>query len=702
MPKPSEFSRRQFLGTSLSASLGASLGASMVLTAFPGKLWAAGPETELDKELVLRCAIMSDVHFKTDPNCAEKKRLEKLMRFLPTYAKDSAHPNFDAVMVVGDMSDHGYAAELVPFRDTLLGNLPQGAQALLCMGNHEHWGGEEHVKAGGSRKNWETIFSRPANSHTVINGYHFIGLSCEKGTCKDGDYLYILDWLREQLNAAVKDDPKKPIFVFQHYHVRGTVYGGFEKDWAGVKDLRAIFEEFPQIIDFSGHSHYPSNDPRSAWQGKFTAFGTATLSYFAMEGGIFNRFPAGYQNAAQVYFMEVFKDNSVHFRIFDVLTETFFDTEYFIAEPGAIEKYCYTEKRYETASTPYWTAEFAPVKDAKACAEKPKASVSDIDAYSARLTFPQAHDTASPNTFLGSYQIKLQERKTGTNGEWTDFGEENPWSGYYFAEQPKEIIADLNSLEEGRDWLAAIRARNVFGKLSEETISVEFQTPRDPDKYLQDRTAPYPKADALDFRVTEDGQAANEPLSETFPHGLETCGKPVISDGWAQFDGKDARYRVRFDRGHYARLRRQITLGARFSFDEYPAGQNGCILANTEVGGTGISIDHQEKTLNFWCHVAGRYQIISVPIAPGSHSAYGTYDGQNVRFYLDGKEVGVQKASGPLTYTANDSACAYSIASDISGNYGGNSYFKGKIQFARVFTWALTPEQVKNLSPDAK
>ncbi|MDO4582719.1 MAG: LamG-like jellyroll fold domain-containing protein [Planctomycetia bacterium] len=694
MSTPVFISRRQFLGTSL--------GTSLVLTAFPGSLWAAGVGSQRDSEIVLRCAIMSDVHFNVNPDCVQKQRLEKVMRYLSTYAKDSAHPHFDAVMVVGDMSDHGYAKELIPFRDTLLGNLPKGAQALLCMGNHEFWGGEEHEKVGGGRKNWETIFSRPANTHTVIHGYHFIGVSPEKGSCAAGDYLYALDWLRKQLDIAVQDDPKKPIFVFQHYHIRGTVYGGFEKDWAGVPDLRPLLEEYPQVVDFSGHSHYPANDPRSIWQGNFTALGTATLSYFAMEGGIFNRFPAGYQNAAQVYFMEVFRDNAIHFRIFDAITESFFETEYFLAEPGVIDRYCYTEKRYETATAPYWTAEFAPTPDAPASAEKPEIQISEIYPYCAKVTIPQAHDIVCPTSFLGSYQISLEDRKVGSDEEWTPAGEENPWSGYFFANQPEKITAMLESIDQDREWRVTVRARNVFGKLSEEKITATFQTPVDPDANIQDKNAPFPTADALNFFVSEDGQAVNEPLGKTFSRKLETCGNPTISSGWAVFDGKDDRYRIRTNRGDYARLRRGITFGACFSFDAFRNAPNENIFANTEQGGSGLTINHTKKTLDFWCHVAGQYTILSAPLTVGTHTAYGTYDGKKVILYLDGVPAASKNVSGPLTYTPNDTACAFSIGSDIANNYGGSHYFAGKIRFARVFTWALTPEQIKNLTPETK
>ena len=39
------------------------------------------------------------------------------------------------------------------------------------------------------------------------------------------------------------------------------------------------------MITFGGHLHFPLNDPRSIWQGSFTAVGTASTSYMAIDNG---------------------------------------------------------------------------------------------------------------------------------------------------------------------------------------------------------------------------------------------------------------------------------------------------------------------------------------------------------------------------------------------------------------------------------
>ena len=674
-----KLSRRHFLGTSL------------VLTAIPARLWAENASRDAD--IVLRYAVVSDVHFTSDPGCIQRKRLEKTLKFMETYAAGKPHPYFDAIVVAGDMTDHGHAAELTNFRDSLMGNLPKGTQAILCMGNHEFYGGEAHKKAGGSRKHWETIFSRAANTHTVVNGFHFIGISPDRGTCRNGDYTGSLEWLRRELETAAKEDPKRPIVVFQHYHVLDTVYGAREGDHWGIQDLHPILEEFPQVINYSGHSHYPSNDPRSAWQGKYTAFGTSTLSYFEMAGGIYQKFPAGHRNAAQAYFVEVFRDNSVHLKIYDAVTGGFFDMEYLVAESGAVEKYCFTEKRYdaETGSRPFW-------KDAEVAQG---VNVSEVSQYTAALTFPQAHDPDHPSSFVGSYRISLSQRPSGQpDAAWEPAGELNPWSDYFHLPSKDTKMCVLEELEPGFDWKVEIRARNAFERLSENALTAEFRTLEDPDANAQDRNAPFPKADALNFQISENGAAQNTPFLESFPHQLETLGEPVISDGWACFDGQDDRFRIPFTPEGFARLKRRITMGVRFQFDAFRDGKAEDIFANTEFGGAAMELNHGKKVLEFWCHIAGRYQIVSAPIEPGSHTAYGTYDGKCIKLWIDGTLAAQKKASGILTYTSNPSARAYCIGSDISNHGGGSAFFRGKVRFAQIFTWALNEEQIRNLSQE--
>lgn len=68
--------------------------------------------------------------------------------------------------------------------------------------------------------------------------------------------------MSDKLKQAAKDDPEKPIFVFHHQPFKDTVYGS---EW-GFDINRDLFYDtlrnYPQVITFSGHTHYPLDNPK--------------------------------------------------------------------------------------------------------------------------------------------------------------------------------------------------------------------------------------------------------------------------------------------------------------------------------------------------------------------------------------------------------------------------------------------------------
>ena len=92
----------------------------------------------------------------------------------------------------------------------------------------------------------------------------------------------ILDLCPTDISAAVEADPEKPVFVFQHEHVRDTVYGSSKSDGWGLETFTEVLSKYPQVVHISGHSHFPANDPRAIWQGNFTAVNDGGLGYFEL------------------------------------------------------------------------------------------------------------------------------------------------------------------------------------------------------------------------------------------------------------------------------------------------------------------------------------------------------------------------------------------------------------------------------------
>ena len=674
MSSSNVLSRRSFL------SRGASGAALLCLPASLFRDYEARADED-NNPVVLRFSALSDVHFKVSPQAQEVDRFRRAIKFMYDYSAKQSYNKFDAMLIAGDVSDHGWDDELLLFKKIMDEGVKPGTTTILCMGNHEF--------IGGTKPRWEEIFERDSNKTYDVNGFKFIALSPEKGTNRTGDFQYAMDWYKSELEKATAADPGKPIFTFQHYHVTPTVYGSRGEDNWGIADLYDVLQRYPRVINFSGHSHYPINDPRSAWQGNFTAFGTGTLSYFEMggEGGKFNKFPPGYTKAAQLYVVEVRKDNSVALKPYDLISNTFFDVVYYIAEPGAISKYLYTDARYVTSSKPEWSA------DAKV--EKVEA----VDEETVRLTFKQA----SCKDIVHSYRVELTKKVTEDGKtRWEGAGARYFWSEYYFQPQPDKMNVVLEDLDAATDYRARVVALSPFFKESDDALETEFTTPQEAVSNV-DKNAPRPTPNFLDVKF-ENGKVVNEPVGYIgeIP-AVQDFGAPKIADGVANFNGRDQFYKVQFSDREYRRIRKQGTFAVKFQFDAFPE-KIADPFANTQGAGVSFELNGQEKTLQMWISINGKYEILSVPIEPSRdfYDAFGTYDGQDAVFYLNGKEVARSHKPGRITHPTNPSEQAFCIGSDIGGGGCGDNYFAGKIERARIFTWALKAEQIANLHKGAE
>ena len=657
-------SRRNFL------KLGALSAASTVF--LPRELFARYEEsTEAQgNDVVLRCCVMSDVHFDGRVDAKEVPRFKRAIEFMYEYSAQQAYPNFDALLVVGDMTNHGTEPELTLFKKTMDELVKPGTEKLLCMGNHEFYGGNAEY--------WQSVCGVEPNRRYEVNGFHFIAISPEKGTMKDGDYLYMVDWLDRELEKIYREDQEKPIFVFQHYPVSPTVYGGRGWDDWGVEDLFDTLQKYPTVVNFSGHTHYPINDPRCAWQGCFTAFGTSTLSYLCHghEGYRFQKYLPDDSKYGQFFVMETRRDNSVTLKPYDLATDSFFDVVYFVAKPGAIDEYVYTDKRYSESEKPTWREGTVP----KITAE---------DAYFATIEFQQAY---CKDVVLG-YCVDLERKDPKTN-EWVDVGACCFWSDYFLRDMPETAKGTLDNLEPDSEYRGVVTALNPFMRRSDETLSFAFKTPADPNDSAE-KDSPTPKPDYYDISVV-DGKLVNAPTNNwdnQFP--LERRGEPRIDGAVVAFSGKD--YYISPTPEEALKKLRRATIAAKFALDEDATGPN-AVFGNTQMGGIELSCDANAKLLRLWVSVNGTYTVLDCPIELGKfYEAFGSFDGKTVALYLDGKEAARRDVRGVLTHTADSAARAFVFGGDIASGMKGEALMKGKIEYAKLYSWALTAEQVANL-----
>lgn len=213
--------------------------------------------------------------------------------------------NVDMIMFAGDIGDCGtrFAYHLyINTIEEIFGNDKPIIQTI--MGNHDYYNlnlftAINHVKT------FKKITSKSPWTHYIVNGFHFIGASPNNCSMHRG-YEITSKWLDEELKKASKNSQEKPIFVMTHNQPADTCYGTDE--W-GDYSLNDVLSKYPNVINFSGHSHYSILDERSIWQGEYVVMSTQSLSYTELETGKENgTIPPNAKATPMGYIMEIGSD----------------------------------------------------------------------------------------------------------------------------------------------------------------------------------------------------------------------------------------------------------------------------------------------------------------------------------------------------------------------------------------------------------
>lgn len=295
------------------------------------------PSAPKDFTPVLRFAVCSDVHLSGDEDQREAKEFRELFTQCYEYSeKSDTYNGFDAVMVCGDMTEWGRETEYQMFEKIVSESLKEGTELLACMGNHEFI--EERETDGvDAFVNYKKYVNENPDTHTVINGYHFIGLSYAD---KDENFGDKTEWLKEQLDIAIADTGDKPVFVFQHPHPTLSVYGSIH--WSDLS-IRRVLSSYKQVVDFSGHSHYASNDPRSIWQGKFTAVGTGAITGLIGNINYLDGNAGTTIISSSYHIVEVDAEGNVRIQVFDAHSDVFFEgCDYYLPGVHNSKNHLYT------------------------------------------------------------------------------------------------------------------------------------------------------------------------------------------------------------------------------------------------------------------------------------------------------------------------------------------------------------------------
>lgn len=241
-----------------------------------------------EANIVMRLAVVSDLHFNQG-----KEKFDECLKQL--YA-NAGEERLDALLVAGDLTDNGICLQVRELKKVLDKHelAKKGTKFFFALGNHDlafdekPYNGEmfkkylgDYAFEGASKEEIKN-----GNHHQVIKGYHFIASNCKiyNGGCHH--LQEDLDWLKTALDEAQKDDPQRPIFLLTHPVIYDTVYGSKESTYWYSNNIDELLKNYPQVITFGGHLHFPLHDERNIHQRYYTAIQTGCTLYCSLESEI--------------------------------------------------------------------------------------------------------------------------------------------------------------------------------------------------------------------------------------------------------------------------------------------------------------------------------------------------------------------------------------------------------------------------------
>ncbi len=411
---------------------------TFLFSVFGGWLPVDAPkDVEDDFVPVMRFVAASDTHVITlgDTGC---RRIMTMMK--QAYALSDADADYntvDAVLFAGDVTDDGTMTAYAAFAATTNVVLREETTRLAVVAKSH----DCNTYGKGALDIFTQVTGQETDIHAVVNGFHFIGLSTSH---EEAQYTAEqVEWLDRELAAAVADAPEQPVFVFHHEHVSNTVFGSYDHEGWGLPVFIEVLEKYPQVVDISGHSHYPSHDPRSIWQDSFTAIGEGGLAYVELSvDGVNSIHPTGSKTVAQALIVEVDAANRVLVKVLDITAGEILCT-YLIDNVTDPVK---TKYSHETRSA----AAKAPVFAEDAALSFKKGVINST------FTVPQATTEEGNDVYLYRLTV-LDEAGEELYAKWE-------FSQHFFAERPDSIDIAF-SMPKGAH-SAQVVAEDVWGHQS--------------------------------------------------------------------------------------------------------------------------------------------------------------------------------------------------------------------------------------------
>lgn len=211
--------------------------------------------------LVTSFMVMSDIHISDSSYYIYNRRAKQAFQDILENM-----PGISCIVNLGDVVNNGKATEYKELHDMIKDYEDLLPRTYYIMGNHDY--SLNAVSAARQQQNFLDSTGMNALYYSFINqGYTFIALSSEgkqPNVYLDAEEAWIsgtqLRWLEKELAAAQERNPDLPIFVFMHQPLKDTGPGTQRSTIVQNDELQEILDQYPQVVYFSGHTHYTMNE----------------------------------------------------------------------------------------------------------------------------------------------------------------------------------------------------------------------------------------------------------------------------------------------------------------------------------------------------------------------------------------------------------------------------------------------------------
>lgn len=161
---------------------------------------------------------------------------------------------------------------------------------------------------------------------------------------------------------------------------------------------------------------------------------------------------------------------------------------------------------------------------------------------------------------------------------------------------------------------------------------------------------------------------------------------PILENKALHFDGLDDYVDIAEINSDY------VTVETIFSGDEIQAGE-ACVACNYEAGGYGIYLKDGYIRGQIYANSTYHYIQTSYVIVPGEkYYTQMTYDGKTLSLYVNNELIGTKEISGVIGIPKDSTK--FMLGNNPKGSSALSGFFKGKIYSFRIYSKALSEEEI--------